>query len=542
MLTLLLTLLLATDQASPRSIPWRGDAYTHMASDESLQDLLRGFLANQGVVGVISEAVDGKVSGRFQNWKPAKFFNHMTSAYGLIWYYDGATLYIYRGEETVSEMFTAPSLGLERLKRALTQVGIIDPRFPLRAIEEEGILYVSGPARYVQLVEETINMLEANARRAQGQRAADMVMEVFPLKYAWADDMVFENMRREIRIPGVATLLRELVAGNAPKGQAVEVERTVPKVRGQGLAALAREQEAEEAEAPDAVPLDPFTTIQADIRANAVVVRTRRDRIHLFQDLINSLDIPTGMVEVKATIIDISTDKSRELGIDWSYNKTNGGTQYGGGSNSTGNDALDLVGSGLNLATIISNATSSFMARIRAMEHEGTAQVISKPSVLTADNMAAHMEHNSTFYVRVAGEREVDLFPVTVGVSLMVKPHIVQEDDGHKIKLGLKIEDGSMTQTSVDQIPVVTNSIVNTQAVLGPGESLLLGGNIHEEVGDSVESVPGLGKVPVVKHLFRKNRKIDNSRERLFLIEARVVTRADMQAATLKTEEEDGHE
>ena len=94
----------------------------------------------------------------------------------------------------------------------------------------------------------------------------------------------------------------------------------------------------------------------------------------------------------------------------------------------------------------------------------------------------------------------------------MVKPHIVREADGVKIKLGLKIEDGNLTQTSVDQIPVVSNAVINTQAILGPGESLLLGGSIHEEVGSSVEQVPGLGKVPVVKHLFRKKRKTDTAR------------------------------
>lgn len=534
---LALLLFMTTEDIAPRTIPWRGEAYTHMASDESLQDLLRGFLANQGIVGVISEAVDGKVNGRFQKWTPNKFFNHMTSAYGLIWYYDGATLYIYRGEETISQMFTAPNLGLERLRRALSQVDILDPRFPLRAIEEEGILYVSGPARYVDLVEETIQMLEANARHQMGVRAADLVMRVFPLKYAWADDMVFENMRRQVRIPGVATLLRELTQGNTPKPELVHQLNTVPKLRGQGLANRGMEPEEVTEENGDTVPMDPYTTIQADIRANAVVVRTRRDRMAHFEELIASLDVPTGMVEVKATIIDISRDKSRELGIDWSYHKKNGGTQYGGGSNQqSNNDPLGVVGSGLNLATLITNATSSFMARIRALEHEGTAQVISKPSVLTADNMAAHMEHNTTFYVRVAGEREVDLFPVTTGVSLMVKPHIVQDPGGLKIKLGLKIEDGSLTQSSVDQIPVVTNSIVNTQAVLGLGESLLLGGNVHEEVGGSVEQVPGLGKVPVVKHLFRKNRKVDNAHERLFLIEARVVNHQTQQQQNLQGE------
>ena len=99
------------------------------------------------------------------------------------------------------------------------------------------------------------------------------------------------------------------------------------------------------------------------------------------------------------------------------------------------------------------------------------------PSVLTLNNIEAQLENSQTMYVRLEGENEVDLYDINTGVVLKVTPHIIEENYSSLIKLSIQIEDGELLlDEQVDDIPTVKKSVVNTQAIIGHNESLLLGG------------------------------------------------------------------
>ena len=161
----------------------------------------------------------------------------------------------------------------------------------------------------------------------------------------------------------------------------------------------------------------------------------------------------------------------RELGINWRWNNAGHGASFSG--------AVPTVGPG-GIASVVLGSAGQFLARIRAMQSEGSARVVASPQVVTLSDIEAVFDNSSTFYVRVAGREQVDLFNVSAGTSLRVTPHVFRDRDATRIKLLVNVEDGNLTDRQVDQIPVIERSTINTQALITEGESLLIGGMVRE--------------------------------------------------------------
>ncbi len=73
------------------------------------------------------------------------------------------------------------------------------------------------------------------------------------------------------------------------------------------------------------------------------------------------------------------------------------------------------------ISAVLGNA-QQFVARISALQTEGAAKVVSSPQVVTLSNVEAVFDSSQTFYVRVAGREEVDLFNVSAGTLLRGRP------------------------------------------------------------------------------------------------------------------------
>jgi type III secretion protein C len=552
--SIVLILLLAPGAfASP--VPWKSAVYSHISNGEDLADLLRNFCSAHDLSAVLSEKVSGTVSGRFLRMPPEVFLKNICTAYGLLWYYDGGALYFFRSDERVSKVVTLNRLTFPGLRRALERAGVTDDRFPLRTLSDQGVVYVSGPPRYVEAVTEIARELDEKAVSDAKVRTAREVIRVFPLRHALADDLTLTFMDREMTVQGVATILRKIFQEpgwgiSTAETRLKRVRRTVEKLGGKGL-------KSGEAPSPDNPPPEDRgeeappdgnaegtgdtgkgtgASVTADTRLNAVVVRDTEDRMPVYEELVRLLDVPAGLVQIQATIMDISTDYLHELGVSWRFRKENdaGGIARDGkvivesgleaGEDLTPSAGALVAGSGFQFATVVGNATNYLLARVRALEEDGNARVLSRPSVLTLDNVDALLEHSQTFYVRVAGERDVDLFPVTYGIVLKVTPHVIREGDENRIKLVVNVEDGSVsTEEEVDNIPVVRKSSIHTQAIVREKESLLIGGYYHESEFRTVSGIPCLMRAPYLGRLFRADRTVSKRAERMFLITPRIV-------------------
>jgi type III secretion protein C len=514
------------------------------AREQPIAAFLQNLFSAVDVPASVSPQLTGSVNGSFSG--PAeRVLRDIARVYNLVGYYDGNVMHVVPAADLVTKTYTLPRAASERVLREVFDLGLPDSRNTLRTTGDAGLVAV-GTKRFVEQVDE----LARNAQAVQTAAAApvapsQMDFRVFYLRYAWAQDTTMNLGGRQITVPGVASILRSLVGarGSSAGAQDIQLRPTQPKLKGQGLAsqgvkvneresadaarsravdslvaALGTAARPAEAESPVLAPVavDPRqVTIEAEPRLNAVIVRDVAERLPRYEQLIAALDVEPQSLEIEATIIDVNTDRLRELGIDWRWNNAGHSAGFGG--------AVPAIGAG-GVASVVLGSAAQFIARIRALQTEGAARVVSSPQVVTLSNVEALFDNSSTFFVRVAGREEVDLFNVSAGTTLRVTPHVFRDSEQTRIKLLVNVEDGTLSGRQVDQIPVVERSTINTQALIAEGESLLIGGMVRDAVSSGVDKVPGLGDVPVVGNLFKTRTNSSVRIERMFLITPRLAS------------------
>lgn len=537
-----LTLSCSALTANAAPIPWREQAISIVAREQPLRDFLQDLFSTQGLSVSVSNSVKGSVNGNLSG-NPQKVFNDVTRAYGLIAYYDKSVVYVYSASEATTRVIpVAPGL-ITNVVHTMSQLEIYDARNTFRALVNDGLISLNGTKRFVEQVEELTRTMQMQSSSGPAS------FRLFPLKFAWASDVVQTYAGKEVLIPGVATLLRSLLASPSRTAMFLDgnerARRPVSgKLKGKGLRAIGDTSDAmrpadpnvapaavEEYPAP-AIPLSvpsggDVARVEADKRMNAIIVRDSADRMPFYEQLIASLDVEPFVIEIEATIIDVSSDRARDVGVNWRFNNSRAQGLFGRGDASDLNlknqQDITQAGKGLFLSTILGDKRS-FIARINALAEEGNARIVAHPQVITLSNVEAIVENNKTFYVRVQGFQEVDLFNVTAGTTMRVTPHAIMENGKPRIRLLVAIDDGMLSEQTVDAIPVVDRSSINTQALISEGESLLIGGLVREASTKNVSKIPLLGDVPIVGHLFRNTSENNSRSERLFLISPRVVS------------------
>ena len=514
--------------------PWPEGAFSYYAEGAPLERVLRDFAANFSLSLQLGPGYQETVDGRFNTATPTEFIDRLGGVFGFMWFTHAGTLYISRNHELATRALPLQSItGLNSLRQALTTLDILDPRYGWGELPEQGVVLVSGPPAYVNLIEQTMNALP-------GVTPAQQV-KVFRLEHASVVDRTIRYRDREIRIPGVAQVLQNLVS-NAPGGTLETVLQdpatTLSRIAGQSQPVVvedAGEAPAQSTAAPSTAPVPIRTanggpSIQADPRINAIIIMDRPDRMPLYERLIAMVDVQTALIEIEAMIIDVNTSRLEELGIRWSAVARDGsrGFAYGDITTEPDNNTLSFIdaprGAVVDPNTLlVTGAAEYFMTRLRALERTGDADIQSRPSILTEENAEALIDLSETFYVRVAGERVATLTPITAGTTLKVTSRVIRDEDNLRIWLAVDIEDGGILDRQIDQIPGVRSSMLSTQAVIRPNESLLVGGYNAEQRVASRDQVPLLGDIPVVGLLFSSKSTDVQRRERLFLIRPRIL-------------------
>lgn len=547
-------------QAGP--VPWTDAPYSYYADSAPIANVLRDFAASFSLSLELSPLVEGKVSGRFNAQTPTEFMDRMASVYGLTWFTHAGTLFVSRTTEMSTRSITSGGSSIAAVRQALTSLGVLDARFGWGELPEQGVALISGPPAYVTLVERTMATLPLTAG---GQQVA-----VFRLKHASVDDRTILYRDRQITTPGLAQVLRNLVSGGGTSGVnsalissiAAPLADGMPSAAntaglsfdaassGQATALAASPNGTVSATGARTQPSGPLgasargtagntgssvnnqrrlaPSIQADSRLNALIVQDTPERIPLYKALIDQLDVPTPLIEIEAMIIDVNSTKLDELGISWSGRR--GGTVGGFGNMTPTGDGNDFVlgalqrGASIDPSSLVVSSGNFLVNRIRALEGTGDASIQSRPSILTIDNIGALLDLSETFYIRSVGERVATVTPITAGTTLRVTPHFVQRADGPVIQLDVDIEDGQIQETRVDAIPTVRRSVVSTQAIVGEGQTLLIGGYKSTQQTNDNNRVPIVGQVPLLGLLFSHKTNNYQTRERLFMIKPRVVS------------------
>nr|WP_235184643.1 type III secretion system outer membrane ring subunit SctC [Photorhabdus temperata] len=487
--------------AFSQDLDWLPMPYDYLAKGESLRDVLVNFGANYDASVVVSDKVTDQVNGHFEQDGPQEFLQHLSSLYNLVWYYDGSVLYVFKNSEIQSRLLKLEQTNATELQQALKRSGIWESRFGWRPDAGNQLVYVSGPPRYLELVDQTASALEQQSL-LRSEKTGALTVEIFPLKYASVTDRQIQYRDSNIEAPGIATILSRLLS-----------DANVTTVTGETASTMGGNHSSR-------------AVVQAEPSLNAIIVRDTPERMSMYAHLINALDKPSARIEVALSIVDINADNLSELGVDWQVG-INTGPRHLIDITTTREkkEKGESIGSAALGSLVDRRGLDYLLAKITLLESKGSAQVVSRPTLLTQENTQAVIDHNETYYVKVNGERVAELKSLTYGTMLRMTPRVIQIGDSPEISLSLHIEDGNQKPNSsgLDGIPTISRTIVDTVARVGHGQSLLIGGIYRDEMSETQRKVPFLGDIPYLGVLFRSTTEQVRRSVRLFIIEPRLI-------------------
>jgi type III secretion protein C len=554
--------------ASATEPKWASKNFVYRAENKRLPDVIQDFASSQGLAVITDAALEGTVNVSF-NRSPSEFMSTLSKSYGVIWYFDGVSLFAYPARAMQSKVFRLRGFKREQVRQMLESLGLGDSRYPLRYNDAEQTLVAYGPPRHIELVSTVVSTLD----QRYGNGGASEVV-VVPLKFAFAADRGVGAAR----VKGLVSTLNSIYGGGGGAGgggagsgmaaeagvvtqarQSAEANLGVPltpqrrALEGQGQRASASSSgqppassakgrqgidvSERGAEAPEsAAPL-----FQADEATNSVLVRAPVDQMPKYTALIRKLDVAQDLVEIEVTIIDVSSDDFDALGVDWNFTNASGSfalsVSPGAPSSSSSGGSLTTSAIGANITTLIADAGRVLMTRVRALESRGKARVMSRGRLLGAANHTASMSDKRSVSVRVAGNLEANLYTVEAGTSLQVLPQIVRHAGTHDIRLTLSIRDGSFEGSVVDNVPTVKSTEIQTNATVPEGESLLIGGITSEIDSNGYSGVKGLSRIPLLGGIFRREEGSKFRSERMFLLTPKLirVTGSNVDVASIQT-------
>ena len=544
-------LILLLCAAAPSQGAYLPRPYSHYSDSEGVASVLSDFARAEGYDPQVSSKLTGVMSGRFSNMPPQQFLDGMRAAFGVRAYTRKNTMFFFHESEWGERMIKPVNVDGARLLSGLERSGAIPPELPARL--NGSVVVLQGPPALLDSLTQICDTID--------QGTADrMVMRVFKLRHAKADDTELSSMDKTIVVPGVASILKRMTEGTGGTGPTVtRSSSTVKKLLGTGLAASADGASGGDQggaiQQTSAVSATGQGGIMADTRLNAVVINDYEYRMPYYEKVIADLDQPVKLVELHAAIVDVDIDATRDLGISWQGGIRRGNWSVAGGVGKSsslgwdgGSNPVSNSDSGGIFSTVFSTERSSFLSNLHILEENSKARTLGRPSVLTLDNTEATIEDTVTRYIQVPGYQAVDLFKVDSGTVLQVTPHIIDDSAGGPPYISMVVsiqsnqDSGStVTATSADSVPPIKQTRINTRALVREGQSLLLGGYYVEYRKDSSSGVPGAKDVPVVGGLFGEDGRDSYRRERLILITPKVMDLGELQAMPHDLDEKTFH-
>ncbi len=264
-------------------------------------------------------------------------------------------------------------------------------------------------------------------------------------------------------------------------------------------------------------------------RNNTLIITDIPEYVDKIVRMVGELDKESPQIAIFAKIVEMSTDFSKDFGIQWGAKfgiggdeasgksdtfTAQGGSMMGTAPNSEGGNFLvDLpaaVGQGAGGAVnfLVGKIGSEILeVQLSAMEAEGKGRVLSSPKIITQDNQKAYIESGDEIpyqTIQEGGAFEISFKEAVV--SLEVTPHVI----GDKVFMEVLIKKDTVDFTKavgIGQEPPIKTNELNTKVLVRNGETVVIGGLISQDVSGGEGGVPFLRHIPIIGKLFSYHKE-----------------------------------
>lgn len=266
-----------------------------------------------------------------------------------------------------------------------------------------------------------------------------------------------------------------------------------------------------------------------DGRNNQLIVTDVAEKVRQAREIVQRIDKVTPQVIIEARVVEVNSEFTKELGINWS----------------AGNDILGAAGTvsgslggtygydfAMNYPAATANSSIGFNfsrlvgtpfvlnARLNAMERTGDGKIISSPKIVTLDNKKARIKQGIEYpYLERddAGGSSVKF--KNIDLLLEVTPHVTPDS---RIALNILITKNDV-KSLVAGVPSLATNEAETELLVNDGDTIVIGGIIKKKQTTGEEAFPGLSRVPVLGWLFKNNIDEKENNELLIFITPRIV-------------------
>jgi len=304
--------------------------------------------------------------------------------------------------------------------------------------------------------------------------------------------------------------------------------------------------------------------ITADPATNSLVISAAPQDYETLQTVISQLDIPRVQVFVQAIIVEVSVQRTKDIGVNFQSATGISNSILGLGQLNFGNlqtalgNPLGLTGLGLGLASgkncsipVSSTTTGTTtaatvtapcdIALMTALQTDTHSNVLSAPTLLTADNEEAMIVvgqnlpfvGSSAANAGLPGQIFNSVDRQNVGITLDIVPQVSQ---GEYVKLDMYEEVSNVVNGTQNNTlgPTTTIRSASTTVLVQNHRTAVIGGLLSSETDSGRQGVPFISDIPVLGNLFTDNSHDAQKQNLLVFLTPHIVrTRDDLQALAL---------
>ena len=240
--------------------------------------------------------------------------------------------------------------------------------------------------------------------------------------------------------------------------------------------------------------------IIADLLSNTLILEGSKSHVEWLEKLVRIWDRPLPLIQIEAHLFETSETHSRQLGLEFRAKSVSADGTVSVTDQGT-------FSAGLAMGPAAASQALQVDAVLRLLQSEGKGRMLSRPVVVTLNNVEAEMNSGSVLHIKITDDKTSRLQELKTGITLRVTPRLIEDSNNHtndRIWLKIYAETSNPTEgSSIDRIPPINTQRAQTQVIVKNGQAFLLGGLIKSSTGQRLSGLPFFKDLPLLGPLFR---------------------------------------
>lgn len=250
------------------------------------------------------------------------------------------------------------------------------------------------------------------------------------------------------------------------------------------------------------------------------------------------IDVPARQIIIEAMILEITEKSLQQLGVEWELMNS---------ANPLQTLTVGQLPLRPNFAPTL-NMTAErifgeFGMKLQALVESGSAEILSRPSILTLNNRMAYINVSQQIPIaegqlnRYGELTSVKFKDKMAGIQLGVRPRISKNEREVGMQISASVtaivpnEDVELKNNQGEVLassPTISVREVKTYARIANNMPFIIGGLVAKDDISSAAEVPWMGRLPFIGQLFRNEENIHQKREVIIVITPYILPEEEM--------------